>query len=556
MRYRRKRSRRQVSTHEERGLASSFYLLCLLPLLFLLGGAGADLAGWSAVRDRLQLDADSRALYAAAYLPDIAAAESYLRSSGESDSSRGVTFEIAFPPPSGAAISVTGTARYNPLFLGKLIPTERVTFKATRTAVASQQPIDLMLVLPDGASLSPLRTRSSTDSTLTNVAPNRAWGDSDRWPASGYFGCGLGPHFTHESHGGPPPGRRLTPSGGLAGARGRSVPLWAAHWDEPEFQRALTQGCFNPVLSAVKLGALGLTDSLRPFPDVRIALAFAPGAPHPADIQPVRTLIRSPASKARPFGIPGGFFGTGGAEVAWPSTVDPDLLLGDGSCALFSEPESTRENRFALPPSAFSSSTGAESGAQVDANPCGTAFDGPVCGRPYSPGGFISDCFRTHRLTLRHAIYWHAVQRDDTRRARLVSILHRAITEFAARVEPDERQTASLRRGRLAELARKELILVVDRLVFGGPDHEVQELMTRMFRDGIHLSIMLFSHEGLTNEEIAEGAGTLNRIGAIARSIDPDRTWHELNYYESANPLREGVLERAVTARMKTILRR
>lgn len=473
----------------------AFQSLCGLPLFILLAGLAIDSARWCALRLHLEAEADRRAITAARLHPNERDLERFFTLSSEQDAGLGITARYSVEPDTGEITATLEASFISELLRPFSTSGGRVTL--TRTAVASRQPLDLVLVLPDGPALRPRSADGARDA---------AWGDPSTWPAAPYFICAVQPRFVRESF------------------------AWTGFWHTDELRRWLTQGCYNPVLSAIKRAALVLVSALRLDPTARIAVIFTPGPPgHSA--QRIRAL--------RDGAIPGGFlYGSTASESVWEPHVTADLSLGDETCARFAGDSRSRYGH-----------AGSSTASRCTAL---TMADG--CGRPYATSGVLGRC-HVDRLSLDDAIWWHMARADDEAAADVLSALRLAFDTIRdADADTGDEEVHRIRRN-LALSPRREIVLVTDSL----PAAELHPELDALLRSGPSehfLTFVVLSHRGLRSSERAALLGAADALEAFILTRPSLKTRTSVVRLDDELPLWDGLLERIVNARDRTALRR
>lgn len=391
------------------------YALVLLPVVLSLSVLAVDVSSFQALKEKAQQEADRIALQAVHALPDKAEAERIIRSasadltdlhlaSGEDERQ---LYSIGT-----ATVSLTLEGRVNAFFdfFIRRAGHGPQTFVLREASEAQMVPADTVIILADAASLRPL--------------PYESWGEGGSWPASKLF------NFISE-----PEIRAVAP--------GQETPAWVLQWAAGKYQRWVTQSCFNPVYSPLKLAAIGLIDLLGAVDTNRISLVFSPSERTSAGFSVARTLS-----------FPGE---EPDAEGEWSSYFEPETFISDEACLYFSDPEASDDYtyRLPLPPAGF--------GLAHEANACGERYSATPWGASWYPYGRLSPCFTSSALTLRELVYSHAA-RSIGHGADGVDLIQAAnqgivqlVSDTTARAEDARR-----RRGNLAAAPLRSIIVLAD----------------------------------------------------------------------------------------------
>lgn len=223
-----------MSTPEmDRGSVALFVAAIVLPLLFFAMSLSLDLGKYYRESQDIQKTIDEAAQNAYQFLPYTtaaqAAAESYMAKIAKFSGSTTISVD-----PDSVTLQYSGISSLNVAsYFGV-----NVDIPVTAYTKIRGSPVDALVLMDNGAHLAPAVGASAT------------WGNLDEWPAA-YF-------FQFE--------KQLAPNG------------------VPVDTRIVTQQCFNPGLSALKMATIDAYAYLQRFNLNAVGLAFYPGAGGPVDI--------------------------------------------------------------------------------------------------------------------------------------------------------------------------------------------------------------------------------------------------------------------------------
>ena len=443
----------------QRGHAS-FYAVLLLPVALGFCVLAVDVSGWNALRDTLQEEADQLAIEAVQQLPDVLAASSVIKERARALQERNIVIspvqdsvrDYAYLSANDLGIGVRLSASYRSAFLSLLPDTARQQgslFGAMREAEAELVPTDYAIILPDGPSMRP-------GADYNNASFEQPWGDASDWPASGYFSCAT------------------------------SAPpdwLWSSSWYSTAFRRWMTQSCFNPIFTPLKLAVISLIDALLSMRGNRLALLFTPGDDEGRGLSFLRQIHGESVANGIPyyFGQIGGFIDPQGVnrETSWPDYREPNTqsanprnsYFGDHLCLLLSSPDTDYGNRYLIPslPRFFPRQ-------RRESSDCASPLDTLPCGKAHaaydlvnsSQNTLLSGCyFSTGALRLREAVYWHAAKPAGITRdaePQTILALEQAFSDLIDIRHADVVRQDREVRGNFASSSLRRIILFTDRL--------------------------------------------------------------------------------------------
>ena len=427
-----------------------FYVLALIPMALSMAVAGVDLARWSSFRDTLQRNADRMALQGARMLPNIDrdAYSHYLQQELRSVPGSQITnLKI-----NDFSIAIEVEAEFPALFDLFLLSPESKSIR--QRSVAQVLGTDYVLILPDGASLRPLREGQVLED---------AFGSAFEWPASTYFDCSYAPSIANDQ---------------------TEIPIRDL-WNDQNFRRWATQSCFNPILSNIKLAAIGFVEAIQSLQTNRLALIFTPGKRSPQGFASIRS-IHGTGSQA-------GFFDESSfhsnSQVNWDPYIEGEHLLGDEVCALLSLGELSPRYRL-------------EQTAQAvvggNAN-CEEPFGLAPCGVRFNPYGRLSSCYLENHLSLREAIYWRAAKfpsTDFSGRPNVTAALGQALFELSNSSGPQGAQQEQAMRGNASVLPKRHVILISDEIPSSSAPN-MQSTLAALRQIGAQVTLIALFHEHL-----------------------------------------------------------
>lgn len=458
---------------DSRGFAL-FGAVMIVPVVLAVGLAVIDLSGWNSLRSVMQLGADQIAYQAASVLPDRQAAINSATAAAQKLSIPGLKVDLVFPAGRDLEVAVRLKAVYNSAALRLLGNSGGLLVE--REGRAALKPKDTVVIVGLGSSLRPQPAAAS-------AADLAAWGEAADWPASSFFNCSLAPQV----------------------ADSQVWPAWA-WWGSSEFRRWATQSCFNPVLSAVKLTAIGIIDSSGAGRENRAAIIVTPGRDAGEPLEILRG-IHPGAS------FPGGFADSDGeassAGAAWLPYRESRFFLGDEACALFSDPVSALNDRYLLALSPLGGGEGHAAG-------CSEPIDPPPCGSGYFPFDAVNGCFVQSSISIRQSLYWRAarVGPDGSPvhpaiEAALGAGLNQLLEAPAAAESSAEREL----RGNLAGRQRKQLFILTDYL--DQMTGSMQAQIAAAVNGGVEVVFAVLRHQGIPAADL----GILDARLAELRSL-------------------------------------
>ena len=430
----------------QRGSAS-FALLVILPAALLAAAALIDISGWYLFREELLLRLDVAALAAARHLPNQQRTKAAIEQLLNDSPLTTVNVE-----EEEGGITVTGAFRYKAPLSSFLAGRDQV-FRVVATSGVEPAPVDYILVLPDGKSLRP-----GWRSAGTRIEIEAPWGDPVEWGAHPLLSC-LGPPQRYISH--------------------ASFPWWEA-WSDPNFQRWVTQGCANPVLTPLKRAAVAAVREISASSTNRMGLFFTPGNTD-SGVTVIRPLV----------GLTSPFLDGGRPEARWLPTISNDLSISDEICAL-------------IQPAAENS----------DASSCSPIITPPRCGNPYSAIGVINDCYLHSNYSLTDAINWRAIRNDSVSPSvpDIVATIRRSIEHFSEQSSPPLDSQLQRRRHSSLNQPRQQIVLLTDYL----PETDALSPILLSLKDrSISFAAITFAHRGLSSAAALQ----LNQRAEVLRAL-------------------------------------
>lgn len=425
----------------------ALYLLFFLPILIGIGAVAHDLSAVSSTQNALQSEIDRIALTAAHALP-LKAAEDIARSSKITSDGYSIAAKIS---EDRSSIEVTALIkRPAGLFsIGQSLVQRRTNELSLEVKAAAQlKPVDALIILSDGVDMRPWINSDGT--------PEHSWGDT--FPSEALTNCVLEPPNRYSNYQSP------------------IRTLWSSY----EGKRWLTQSCFNPVFSNIKVAAMSVADSIASIQSNRIGTVFTPGNSPSTNFQTIKALIDFDKER--------GFRRKDEAPKAeWLPYRDYDLELGDEACVFFSN-EKIALN-YALP------FNGSEIGKSKG---CSEPVLFPQCGMPFlidAPHRFSFECLK--HASLSEVIYWRSAKRpleSFTAEPDFFSALAEANRQFA---EAEPTSLEILKRGNLALKPVKIIYLFATSLPALDPSN-VPKVLQLIREAKITLVVTYLSKETLT----------------------------------------------------------
>lgn len=468
----------------ERGNAS-LYVMLIVPFAVMLSAATVDISRWNGARSSLQLEADRLALIAASMLPARNGVETYLQHNLDSSVGEDRSMvSVSWPDFDSSSVTVTISAELSPGLIGTVLGKQRLT----RSATAALVPVDYAVVIADGATLRPGITLNGA---ATTIAPS--WGDINQWPSSGYFHCVL------------PPSPAVGPYDWS----------WWNSWAEQSFQRWLTQGCYNPIWSAVKAAAISLIDNAASDSRSRISLYFTPGNSQFERFHRVRSIFGFQDDTEIYSGQRGGFLRDtqSSAQAEFSDYVELEQLSSDELCLLMADPLSAVNDRYEISDNIFP-------------NPASQSCSGGAlesfCGSRHVPYGRVDSCYKTNQWTLRESIYYRQARLRTPEFDAEPDIESSIVAAFSELI--DERSVSALSRaqtfrGNLFSTARRRIIVLTDRLPrIGQGAAELRERLREISRLGVEVQLVAVAHEYLTAEERIALTNSVDQLSELEES--------------------------------------
>ncbi len=405
-----------------------FYVLFVLPIVMVLLMIVVDLSNWQSLREEARRHADRIVLETAQYLPYETNARKVLEAQANFfNSANGLNLQVSSTAediassvgPSSIDLTISGKLESGFDAFLETFSHQGTVFTISEKASARLLPTDLTLILSDSVNLRP-------------PAPT-LWGNPIDWPRSEYFNFVL------------PPTVSISPS--------PAAPLaWPNWWSMNEYtpdkyMRFATELCYNPVVTPLKLASLLAVDALSAGKQNRISVYMTPGD------------------------IPSNVVGGSGYTVLqnlkyvdetnvapiWSNYFEPDIAHSDEACLLYSHADA--ENlRYRIPDSKTLMPTNSTACPQVVLN---GLYADPRGHYPNPYSSYLSTCFKEGGMTLREAIYYHGVRRNqhDVGAVNISrSILH-ALTSLVEE-EKINADNSVKKRGGLAKSSAKIVILI------------------------------------------------------------------------------------------------
>jgi hypothetical protein len=393
------------------------YALAVLPVMLSISVLAVDFSRFQSLRTELQKEADRIALQAAKSLPETEAARSVVI-----DAARASGLELEFLEDGLPAIEVTAsTVSFSlkaereallDIFL-QAAGAKKKIFEINARTSAAIVPEDYVLIVSDALSLRP--------------EPRTYWGDEDTWPKAPILSLLRPPRF----------------SGGNSpqAAQGADSSVWSLWWNDWSngYQRWVTQSCYNPIYSSVKMAAIAFAKSVGRNPN-RLGLIFSPGESSSRQFTVARELAPGGVESQR--------------DALWNAYVETDNFISDEACVLFAPPNNWGEPYQAAAPS--------------DSLGCNSAGESCLCeadlvvpsqsGAEYFPIGLFGECRNVRKVSIEEAIYYHASRNvyHGSQGENITSAIREAYRSLSS--------ARSLPRpgGSTAQLAKQKIVVISD----------------------------------------------------------------------------------------------
>jgi hypothetical protein len=449
---------------------ATLFTAAIIPVALSLTVLAVDVSGYQSLRERAQQEADRIALEAVRALPDQAAARLIVeRAAGSLDNLRLAEEESDTDGGSISSTSVSVVLEGKREALFDLFLPRQHWFAVREQAEATVVPLDLVLVLADGFTLRP--------------PAQRAWGDAERWPASNYFNFVSNPL---------PQG---LPELGMF-EPGVYWPSWWNEWETSTFRRWVTQSCFNPHYSALKLAAISIIDYVSAVASNRLAVLFTPGEDSRIGFHTVHPLETTGATEVK---------------VNWSDRMELATYFSDEACLLLAHPESSAADRFAIPPSdaRFVRDSKAAAG-------CESPFRSTGWGELWFPYGHLASCFTDQSLSVREAVYYHASRSTPLTSdgAHILAAIDQALIQLTSSDDATY-QRLSQARGSLVVTPRRTIVVISDVLP-GANSGALIETLERVVQAKARLTIVSYAHAGLSPARADELRQANELLGNLA----------------------------------------
>jgi hypothetical protein len=425
-----------------------FFATILIPISLTLSVLAVDVSKWQSLRNVAQSDADRISLQAARALPDTIRAKQIISQNVASlPYIKGFDFHLT---SSSATVTINSEVEaFFDAFL-ELHSGHSTTLTINVSATAQTVPSDTVIIMSDAETLRP-------DAKTT-------WGDELSWPASKIFDFVNFHTFTNLNFTNPDK---------------KTWVDWPVDWDSSEFQRWVTQACFNPALNPIKFSAIYLADFFGAKQNNRISLLFTPG-----------NSIAVGSSTVRNLSYPEQTLTT--SQASWRPYYEQDNFIGDELCTYIADYQITGDDTYALNKPSFE--LGLIHQTNYDCDEIALHTDSY-----YPPTGNLDTCYLKDNLLLREAIYFHAATRIPhfTNGENITNAIEQALFQFLnTKPVPSLDQTL---RGNLANNSLRNIIVLTDNI----PDPTLPrfvELTQDLQLKNIQLIFIVFEHPYLSTE--------------------------------------------------------
>lgn len=476
----------------EKGNAALYIAVCL-PMVFAFTVLVIDVSRFQSLKESGQTKVDEIAVNAARLLPNTTSALAYVIDtvSLDDDLSLAVT-----PDVTNDRVSITLTGSVSSLFdfFFEIGGNQGQVFSFEESSTAVVVPQDVIILMADDRTLRP--------------HAREAWGSELSWPESKYFSFVKAPEITQPLN-------------------NDNTLYWNNWWEsfsDTLYQRWATQSCYNPVFSALKSSVISFIDRAQSTSTNQIGLFFTPGDDSLLGFSKAQSLSVSPSI------------------AQWSAYWEPRSYISDEACVLFadeSESDDLRYSIFSLPGFIDSDS---------NTNLCDSFIENRTWGAPFYPFGNLSSCYLSDSLSLRESVYYHAVRANEhtAGAGNVIETLKQAVSDFT---EIDSVQMQLLR-GNLYTSSTRRVVAFLDAF----PDitgDSLSEILSASSSKGtqIELDIILFSHRGMSSNEISELENIANRLeGDVLSNI-------RIFYANGVDDLSERVMPEVLRRSFEVVLR-
>lgn len=415
----------------------AFYALFILPIVMVMLMIVIDVSHWQALREEARRHADRIVLETAQYLPSKQDAEAVFQSQANffnQSNNLNLTIDASAAEvsnrvrPSSINVNVAGSVESGFDYFLQAFTGSGTVFPINETASARLLPTDLVLIVSDSVNLRP-------------PAPT-LWGSQLDWPQSEYFNFILPPTVSIDPSPQPP----------LA---------WSNWWSPVEFvpnryMKFATQLCYNPVVMPLKHASLLVLDAISVNEENRLAVYVTPGdIPSSVVGGAGYTILKDYKYVDEPNSL-----------VTWSNYFEPDIAHSDEACVLYAHPEANN-SRYNIPDS--TTWTSPNSCPQVVLS---GLFTDPRGHYPNPYLSYVSDCFKQGGMSIREAIYYHGVRRNQ-HEVSLGNISRSIFQALTTIVETEKITTAAnttKRRGLVRDSSKVVLLISETLPLIASPD--------------------------------------------------------------------------------------
>jgi hypothetical protein len=493
---------------------SSLYLMMFLPLLLGAGALAFDLSRLNASNEQLQTALDEIALSAAHLLPDadltrIRAEE--LLAGFPKDEAHVIVDKL------GASVLIEVSVRRTEYLLSTLLEAFNLqsSLPLQRLSTEAQLlPIDAAVILSDGLEQRPW------SSNLTQSP----------WPTS--YGLGEASSALE---------------GCIKISHGRySNSSIAQYWNTSEGRRWLTQSCFNPVFSRIKLTAMNVVERLLSLGNNRTAVIFTPANNGQGEI--VRSIHERRTQEGN---ISYGGFGGESSAASWEPYQDLEHELGDEACILFSDAKTAYRGEYDI--SRFQK-------GEVNGDRCSEPVSLLSCNTPFRVGELgrlNTKCLS--RSSVAQAIYWRSARRPYSQMTAIPDFyraIELALSEMVSGGSVDELREEGRRRGQLAGRPLRVVIVLTSFL----PELVADSPMWEMLRRASASLIIGYMERRSFPSEAIDPFLQPGRVGAwkdyLSSFEGDERLASALLYAGSPQEFSEQISERLVSLFRRSVLKK
>ncbi len=391
-----------------------------------------DISAWQSLRQEALRDADKMSMFVGRYLPyEDSAKQAFIQYANEYNESsvlQGRNLRVLldegdyFISPSSVRLSLAGAHSSMIDFIFQAFRGEQMILQVREESEARLVPIDSAVIFSDALNLRPL-VPFNLDDYASSDSGYASFGDAFEWGYSEYF--------------------NLAPRTNIVPSPEPEAPFgWRDWWESEQFNKQefrtwLTQSCYSPVITPLKLAAGTIADAILQSPVNKLAVMASPG--DNPDISPF-SIVKAIDFQSRPL---------------WSNYFESPSGICDEACVYYS----SFSDKFSIPLIDYSTEQTCED--IFDINPL-TDPDGHY---PNPLRSKLSSCFNNGELSIWEAIYYRSVRRF-THEADFSNITNSSLVALSMLIESEkeDKETSVTNRGNLSSASSRILFLLVDAL--------------------------------------------------------------------------------------------